>query len=67
MNIKSIGFFNNKIEEQDKTEKLGKIIKNYALRQNKFNKAQEANMEIEKLIDKDNIKFNENKQKKLDI
>ena len=42
-------------------------IKNYALRQNKFNKAQEANMEIEKLIDKDNIKFNENKQKKLDI
>ena len=42
-------------------------IKNYALRQNKFNKAQEANKEIEKLIDKDNIKFNENKQKKLDI
>jgi hypothetical protein len=42
-------------------------IKNYALRQNKFNKAQEANIEIEKLIDKDNIKFNENKQKKLDI
>ena len=42
-------------------------IKNYALRQNKFNKAQEANTEIEKLIDKDNIKFNENKQKKLDI
>ena len=42
-------------------------IKNYALRQNKFNKAQEANTEIEKLINKDNIKFNENKQKKLDI
>ena len=42
-------------------------IKNYALRQNKFNKAQEANIEIEKLIDKDNIKFNENKEKKLDI
>ena len=42
-------------------------IKNYALRQNKFNKAQEANTEIEKLIYKDNIKFNENKQKKLDI
>ena len=42
-------------------------IKNYALRQNKFNKAQEANIEIEKLIDKDNIKFNDNKQKKLDI
>ena len=42
-------------------------IKNYALRQNKFNKAQEANIEIEKLIYKDNIKFNENKQKKLDI
>ena len=42
-------------------------IKNYALRQNKFNKAQEANMEIEKLIDKDNIKFNKKKKKKLDI
>ena len=42
-------------------------IKNYALRQNKFNKAQEANTEIEKLTYKDNIKFNENKQKKLDI
>ena len=42
-------------------------IKNYALRQNKFNKAQEANIEIEKLIDKDNIKFNEKKKKKLDI
>ena len=42
-------------------------IKNYALRQNKFNKAQEAKIEIEKLIDKDNIKFNENKQNKLDI
>ena len=42
-------------------------IKNYALRQNKFNKAQEANTEIEKLIYKDNLKFNENKQKKLDI
>jgi len=42
-------------------------IKNYALRQNKFNKAQEANTEIEKLINKDNIKFNENKEKKLDI
>ena len=42
-------------------------IKNYALRQNKFNKAQEANKEIEKLIYKDNLKFNENKQKKLDI
>ena len=42
-------------------------IKNYALRQNKFNKAQEANTEIEKLIYKDNIKFNENKQKKLNI
>ena len=29
MNIKSVGFFKNKIEEQDKIEKLGKIIKNY--------------------------------------
>ena len=47
--------------------KIKMKIKNYALRQNKFNKAQEANIEIEKLIDKDNIKFNENKQKKLDI
>ena len=42
-------------------------IKTYALKQNKFNKAQEAEREIEKLTKKDNMKFNENKAKKLNI
>ena len=42
-------------------------IKEYALKQNKFNKAQEANKEIDKYMEKDNIKFNENKEKKLKI
>ena len=42
-------------------------IRTYALKQNKFNKAQEAEKEIEKLNKKDNMKFNENKAKKLNI
>jgi hypothetical protein len=42
-------------------------IRTYALKQNKFNKAQEAEKEIERLNKKDNIKFNENKEKKLNI
>jgi len=42
-------------------------IKEYALKQKKFNKAQEAQNEINKLKEKDNIKFLENKEKKLNI
>ena len=42
-------------------------IKKYALKQNKFNKAQEAEQEIEKLNKLNNIKFNENKLKKLNL
>jgi hypothetical protein len=37
------------------------------LKQNKFNKAQEAEKEIEKLNKKDNMKFNKNKAQKLNI
>jgi hypothetical protein len=40
-------------------------IKEYAIKQNKFNKAQEAVREINKLNEKDNKKFKENKEKKL--
>jgi hypothetical protein len=40
-------------------------IKEYAIKQNKFNKAQEAVREISKLNEKDNKKFKENKEKKL--
>ena len=40
-------------------------IKEYALKQNKFNKAQEALREINKFNEKDNLKFKENKEKKL--
>ena len=40
-------------------------IKEYAIKQNKFNKAQEALREINKLNEKDNLKFKENKEKKL--
>ena len=42
-------------------------IRTYALKQNKFNKAQEAEREIEKLNKKDNMKFNKNKTQKLNI
>ena len=42
-------------------------IRTYALKQNKFNKAQEAEKEIEKLNKKDNMKFNKNKAQKLNI
>ena len=42
-------------------------IRTYALKQNKFNKAQEAEKEIEKLNKKDNMKFNKNKTQKLNI
>ena len=42
-------------------------IKEYAIKQNKFNKAQEAEIEISKLKEKDNIKFLKNKEKKLNI
>ena len=42
-------------------------IKKYALKQNKFNKAQEAEQEIEKLNKLNNIKFNENKVKKFNL
>ena len=40
-------------------------IKEYAIKQNKFNKAQEAVREINKLNEKDNKKYKENKEKKL--
>ena len=40
-------------------------IRSFALKQNKFNKAQEAEREIERLNKRDNMKFNENKEKKL--
>ena len=40
-------------------------IKEFAIKQNKFNKAQEATREINKLNEKDNKKFKENKEKKL--
>lgn len=39
-----------------------KKIKEYVLKQNKFNK---ATKEIEKFMEKDNIKLYENKEKKL--
>jgi len=42
-------------------------IKKYAIKQNKFNKAQEADKEIEKLNQLNNIKFNENKIKKFNM
>ena len=40
-------------------------IKEFAIKQNKFNKAQEATREINKLNEKDNKKYKENKEKKL--
>ena len=40
-------------------------IREYSIKQNKFEKAKEANKEINKLTEKDNIKFKENKEKKL--
>ena len=40
-------------------------IREYAIKQNKFEKAKEANKEINKLKEKDNIKFKEYKEKKL--
>ena len=43
------------------------LIKKCALKQFKFNKAQEATKEIERLNNIDNIKFNENKEKKFNI
>ena len=39
-------------------------IKEYALKQNKFNKAQEAQTELNKLKEKDSLKFLENKESK---
>ena len=42
-------------------------IRKCALKQNKFNKAQEANKEINRLNNLDNIKFNEDKEKKLNL
>ena len=40
-------------------------IKEYAFKQNKFEKVNQANKEINKLMEKDLQKFNENKEKKL--
>ena len=40
-------------------------IKEFAIKQNKFNKAQEATREINKLNEKDSKKYKENKEKKL--
>ena len=40
-------------------------IREYAIKQNKFEKANEANREINKLKKKDMMRFNENKEKKL--
>ena len=40
-------------------------IREYALKQNKFEKANQANTEINKLMEKDLLKFNKNKEKKL--
>jgi hypothetical protein len=42
-------------------------IRKFALKQNKFNKAQEANKEINRLGNLDNRKFNEDKEKKLNM
>ena len=42
-------------------------IRQYALKQNKFNKAQEAEREIEKLNNIDNLKFKKEKEKKLKL
>ena len=42
-------------------------IRKCALKQNKFNKAQEANREINRLGNLDNRKFNEDKEKKLNM
>lgn len=42
-------------------------IKNYAFKQNKFEKAEEANKEINKLQRKDMQKFEEEKEKKLNV
>ena len=40
-------------------------IREYAIKQNKFEKANEANKEIKKLKEKDMLRFKENKEKKL--
>ena len=40
-------------------------IREYALKQNKFEKANQANTEINKLMEKDLLKFNKNKEKTL--
>ena len=42
-------------------------IRKYALKQNKFNKAQEADREVQRLNNIDLTKFNEEKEKKLNI
>ena len=40
-------------------------IREYAIKQNNFDRAEEANREINKLMERDMKKYNENKQKKL--
>ena len=42
-------------------------IRQYAIRQNKFNKAQEAQKEIDKIREKQNIKYKKNKEKQLNV
>ena len=42
-------------------------IRDYAFKQNKFEKVNEANKEINKLMEKDTKKFNKEKEKKLNI
>ena len=42
-------------------------IRKFSIKQNKFNKAQEATAEIERLNNLDNIKFNKEKEKKLHL
>ena len=42
-------------------------IKEYALKQNKFNKVQEAQKKVNKYKEKDDVKFKDNKEKKLNL
>jgi hypothetical protein len=56
--------YNNQEPKPSKESLNWMKIKEYALKQNKFNKAQEAEREINKLKEKDSLKFMENKESK---
>ena len=59
---------NSQVKPKPSKECLNWIrIRKCALKQNKFNKAQEANKEIDRLNNIDTIKFNESQKKKLNF